>query len=130
MKNILSSFLFLIVLLLSPQLFAQNPTVEIAEVIQKGETIEFSLSSTTQFYVGGNIYILHIGKTEFKLSKQSDEEDKSTLTFFIPLNDFNNLKNKDAIWLTYGNIVKNNSGTKEEIENICKECPRTCWCLG
>jgi hypothetical protein len=104
----------------------ENVKIEITKVQLNNKTVEFTVTSTKPFYVGGNIHILHIGKNDFKHSKQG----KYTLTFLIPLADFNSLTEGTDVWLSYGKISVNNEVDKSTIENMCKQNSNVCWSLG
>ncbi len=101
---------------------------QIHSVVQKNQTVEFTISSTKSFYVGGNIHILHIGDKQFRLSKQTKGK-VNTITFLIPEGDFNNLVEGNNIYMTYGQLF-NSPPNEEEAKKLSATCPNTFWTLG
>lgn len=108
--------------------FAQSASI--TKIIQNGERIELTISNSQPFYVGGNIYILHIGKTDFSLSKQNNRDGKGAITFYIPVAEFNNLIEGDYIWMSYGNKFKKAPDPTIDPAKFCKKNSKTSWALG
>ncbi len=104
-----------LVLSFSGKAFAQEKIVKsIATVKADGEFIDFTLTSPKPFIFGNNRYILHIGKTDFYRNKQSfDHDRRGSMTFFIPVADFNALQDSAAIYLTYGQPSTDNNDLEE-----------------
>ncbi len=128
MKNISKLFLGVAILLsVSGNVFAQQKIAKsIASVKEDGDFIYFSLTSPKPFIFGNNRYILHIGSTDFFRNKQSINRDRTgSMTFLIPVADFNMLKDGAAIYLTYGQPSTDNN----DLEELSKaDVP--CWSLG
>lgn len=120
--------LFLTTLCFTLRGFAQEVHSEITSVMQNDNTVEFSISSNKVFYTGDNLYILHVGTEEFKLSKQYKTDAGGIITFLIPLEDFNALAEAAFIWMSYGEKIKN--GNEAEIEKLSKEYPGIFYSLG
>ncbi len=118
-------------LFISQKSLAQDKgKIEVLSAKQKGETVEFSILSTTPFYVGGNMHILHICNKEFKLSKLINKDEQHIMTFFIPASEFNSLTDGENIWLTYGEPVNRTKEKKKVLEVMSKDASRTCWEVG
>ena len=108
----------------------EKAKTEITSVKQNGQTIEFIIASDKPFYVGGNIHILHIGSKDFTHSRQTKNNGKGTLTFLIPITDFNSLTEDDNVWISYGNLLKETPDEKTDIKAMCEKSPQKCWYLG
>lgn len=102
---------------------------EITSVRQNAETVEFTIESTKPFYVGGNVHILHIGNKDFTRSKQTKKDGKGTLTFLIPLAEWNALTDGADMWMTYGNLFKISPDQNTDIKSLCAKSPSKCWYL-
>jgi hypothetical protein len=115
----------------SENTFAQEKAkTEITSVIQNAQTVEFAIESTTPFYYGGNVHILHIGNKDFKMYKQTKRDGKGQLTFLIQISEWNTLVNGDDVWVSYGNIFKTSPDQNIDIKALCEKAPQKCWYLG
>ncbi len=104
----------------------EKAVTKIAFVKHNKEIINFTLTSSKPFIFGGNRYMLYIGDKDFTRYEQSKNNGKGTLTFFIPAEDFNALKEGASIYLSYGRVT--NGGT-QDLEEVSKQS-RRCWSLG
>lgn len=129
MKNLTVLFFSLAVMLCFPvHLPAQvKQNMEMASAARVGDRVELTLTSQKPFFVGGNRYILYIGDKEFYLNKQSARNGRGTLTFLIPADDFNDLNDGGAVYLTYGKVFRNDDA--QDREGMSKLSPM-CWSLG
>jgi len=119
---------FLLFLFSCPNLFAQaTQGTFVLEAIQKGEQVELTISSDKPFYVGGNVHVLHIGKSTYAHTRQSKGGAKYFMTFLIPHIDYLLFSESDAVWMTYGNPA---TGEKMDIKALAKEFPGIFWDLG
>ena len=110
--------------------FAQEKAkTEITNVKQNAQTVEFTVESSTPFYYGGNVHILHIGNKDFSHSKQSKTDGKGKLVFLIPVADWNALTDGTDVWVTYGNLFKTSNDEQTDIKALCENSPK-CWYLG
>lgn len=109
---------------------ASAQSAAITKIIQNGERMELTVSDSKEFYVGGNIYILHVGKKDFSLSKQNNRDGKGAITFYIPVAEFNALTEGDYIWMSYGNKFKKTPDPSVDPAKFCKKNPKKCWALG
>jgi hypothetical protein len=125
MKTLFCSLLLL--LSFSVNVFAQQKIEKnIASVKSNGEFVDFNLSSPRPFIFGNNRYILHIGNADFYRNKQTINPDRTgSMTFLIPISDFNALKDGAAIYLTYGQPTTDNN----DLEELSKGA-LPCWSLG
>lgn len=105
-----------------------NHKSQIHSVVKNEKTVEFTISSTKPFYVGGNIHVLHIGDKEFRLSKQTKGK-LNTITFFIPESDFNALTEGANVYMVYGQPFKKQP-TDQEIELYSTQFPNSFWSFG
>ncbi|MCX6294766.1 MAG: hypothetical protein NTX97_01660 [Bacteroidetes bacterium] len=127
-KNTILLILFLS-LIYSENFFAQS-NAAISKIIQKGQRVELTITASKPFYVGGNMHILHIGNKDFTHYKQTKKNGKGILTFLIPIEDFNSLVQGDVVWMSYGNLLKENPGENINIEEMCKTNPQKLWYFG
>lgn len=126
-----SIFILLWIMGLQSCIAQDKAKLSVTGITQKeAETMELTITSDKPFQYGDNIHILHIGKKEFSLSKQSKQEGKGILTFFIPSAEFNALAEGSKMWLTYGQKVRTGSADKEEkLDELSGQNPK-CWKLG
>lgn len=129
--------LFLIILFCLSSIFCINikstaqtlPKSTIGSVYKSSEAVEFSVAATEPFYVGGNVFILHIGDSSFDLYRQTDIDGKGNLDFIIPINQFYLLKESTPIFLTYGKVF-NDGASAEEKQTVAQTVPELCQYLG
>jgi len=122
-KSIVLFFSLLAVFFIPGRSVAQEKAkVEITTAQQKGNTVEFTLTSAKKFIVGGNVYVLHVGDKTFSHYKQS----MHSLSFLIPSGDFNNLSDGANVYLTYGN----ENEPERSLEAMSKPGQGPCWSLG
>jgi hypothetical protein len=128
MQKLIVLFFCLLAIMFFPDrsVAQEKAKVEIVSARQKGNTVLFTVASSGNFIVGGNVYVLHIGDKTFSHYKQSVAHGKGSLAFLIPAADFNNLKEGANIYLTYGN--KNE--TEKGMEEMSKPGQGPCWALG
>ena len=127
MKKI-ATLLFGIIIVLSfsqVALAQEKAKTKISLIKQNEKNVTFTVTSTKEFYVGGNKHVLHIGGKHFDLYEQNNDEGKGTLTFFIPKNDFNSLKDGMPVYLVYGEIEEG-----QNLDELCKQTYSPCWSLG
>lgn len=129
MRKLSLLFIACISFIFSKSALAQQDA-SITKIIQNGQRMELTVSSSIPFYVGGNIHILHIGKKDFALSKQSNKDGKGVITFYIPVEEFNALTEGEYIWMSYGNKFDKAPDPLLDPAKFCKENPKTCWALG
>lgn len=129
MKNLIIVLVSLCGIFYFPNAIAQQVhKARIGTVKQKNNTIEFTVTSSVPFYVGGNVYVLHIGNKTFRLSEQtSDDKNRGYLKFFIPVDEYNKLKEGNAVYLTYGYMHTNE---EQEVLAVSKKDPDRCWQVG
>ncbi|MBA3971668.1 MAG: hypothetical protein H0X46_05895 [Bacteroidetes bacterium] len=125
---------FILILLTSLSLLSfskvsSQDKASITKVLLNGQRIELTITSSKPFYVGGNVHILHIGKKDFSLSKQSNLDGKGIITFYIPTEEFNALPEGEDVWMTYGDKFKKRT-EKRDPAVFCKKNPKVCWFLG
>jgi hypothetical protein len=117
--NVLAAVLF------SASIMAQEKAqTKLTSVKQSGETVRFSLTSSKPFIFANNRYVLYVGTKEFFGLEQSKKDGKGYMTFIIPLSDFNNLKDGDGMYLSYGKV----DAEAVNMEELAKG--RRCWGLG
>ena len=110
---------------------AQIPHVMKVSAIDQAENniVLYTVTSTEAFYTGGNIYILHIGDSEFRHSTQSQTDSENKFNFLIPQGVFDQLEEGKDVWVSYGEIVKSGSDIRN-VQDFCKENSKRCWYLG
>lgn len=129
MRKISLLFIVCFTLILSDKALAQSDAA-ITKIIQNGARIELTVAASQAFYVGGNVYVLHIGKKDFSLSKQNNRDGKGSITFYIPTEEFNVLTEGDYVWMSYGNKFKKAPDPSVDPATFCKKNPKKCWALG
>ena len=105
----------------------EKAKAEIATLKKQDAIVYFKITANKPFITGGNVYVLHIGNQLFAHSKQAKEQGKGSITFFIPIADFNKLTDGATIYLTYGN---NTHADDLKLENLSKQEYYPCWFLG
>ncbi len=102
-KKLLPGTLLLGTLLLAPIVVncQTESSISLTAIETQDEIVEVSLTSNTDFIVGGNRYILHIGGSHFKYSKHPKTNLK-TITFLIPKADFAVLQDGQPMVIAYG----------------------------
>jgi hypothetical protein len=129
-KGALSAFFTVLFSLTTLSTYAQAvPHARISTVVQKSQTIEFTIESSEAFYVGGNVFLLQIGQTIFHKYNQTDVDGKGKLTYLIPMVDFAKLSDGEAMYITYGELFAPNAST-QEMQTICIDNPNTAKYLG
>ncbi|MES2702552.1 MAG: hypothetical protein V4649_07935 [Bacteroidota bacterium] len=98
----------------------------ITSVKQKNAaTVAFTVTSSGDFIMGNNKYVLHIGENTFDLYEQYSNEGTGALTFLIPAADFKALHNGTTMYLTYGDAEG-----EQTMEALSKDGHYPCWNLG
>ena len=129
-NKVMPLFILFFLLLSSVKVSAQAlPAATIKKVKQVNNTVEFTVASSSAFYVGNNIFILRIGKRSFDLSRQENIDDKGLLTFLIPADQYFSLFEGEKIFLTYGQLLPDESVDSELME-VCSRQPDACQHLG
>jgi hypothetical protein len=100
---------------------------KIGQIKQETDKVTMTVTSSKEFYVGGNVHILYLGDKSFSLYDQQNEDGRGMLKFYIPTEDFNAIKDGVRVYMSYGELVLEEG---ESVEDVCKEnfCP--CWSLG
>ncbi|MES2701591.1 MAG: hypothetical protein V4649_03080 [Bacteroidota bacterium] len=129
---------YLLLLLTAVALFAR-PTESVAKnrikmkvhnVDKKEKNVVVTVNCSTDFYVGSDVYVLYIGSRFFDLSEQDISNPyKHRIKFFVPLADYNKLKDRTPMFLTYGYLDDENR-KEEKIAALCKQNNRKYWSLG
>ena len=83
-------------------ILAQNATVTYSDIKQANDFVEITLTTSEPLYDGARRYVLHIADQHFMKSKHKIVAGKSTLTFYLPLSDYQKLPNKAPMILAYG----------------------------
>jgi len=129
MKNtfVLIAALFILCLSAGNVAAQDKQKAKISLLKQEGKTVTLTVTSNNEFYMGGNMHILHIGDMDFKLYDQDNIDGKGYLKFFIPVNDYKALKDGTKVYLSYGELSLEPG---QNIEELCSQkfCP--CWSLG
>lgn len=105
----------------------QKQKARISSVKQKGNTVFLTVASAKEFYMGNNKHILYIGRQQFDLYDQINEEGKGELRFHIPSTEFKKMTAGAPVYLSYGELDIEEG---ETVGDICGQdlCP--CWSLG
>jgi hypothetical protein len=107
----------------------QKPVINIVSAKQSGQTVAFTVHSNKEFYVGGNVYILHIGNRQFAHSEQSVSEDgKGVLSFLIPATDYAQLADGAKAYVTYGQLLEEEDSNA--YATLSTQTNVRCWYVG
>lgn len=122
---------FLLVLLSGVQKAeAQIPaSTVIGSVLTQANEVEFAINANEPFYVGSNVFVLHIGAKAYDRFRQTDIDGKGTLVFLIPKNEFQTMSNGLDIYLSYGDFWAEDAD-ENEILDACKASPDKARYLG
>lgn len=132
MLNRLYYFIFLLSLWMADaaNVHAQvNSKATIGNIFKVGENVEFAINAPEPFYVGGNVFVLHIGQLYTDRYRQTDADAKGTLTFIIPESQYSQLKEGLSIYLSYG-VFWTEQATEEEALDACNGSPDKAKYLG
>jgi hypothetical protein len=106
-----------------------NSKATIGNVVRIGQNVEFTINAPEPFYVGGNVFVLHIGQFYTDRYRQTDVDGKGTLTFIIPDSQYSQLKEGLSIYLSYG-VFWAEEATDDEALDACKGSPDKAKYLG
>lgn len=122
--------LFWISFLYIHPLQAQQPQgVSLDSIFSEANTLYFVIRSESPFYMGNNMYVLHIGSNDYTYSKQQDSPEAGLITFFIPEQSFYLTEAGALLWLSYGRSPFIDPAP-DDIENYCNQNPTKAWLLG
>jgi len=82
---------------------AQAVTAEVTRIEHKGDTWEIELRSASEFPMGAQPLVLHIGSQSFKRSRQL--RDLKRVVFFLDAAQYASLVDGDAMSVTYGDAA-------------------------
>lgn len=96
-----------------------------ATIEKKGSaTVSIVVTSSQDFLMGNNRYVLHIGNAQFDRYLQGQDEDNRKLVFLVPVDAYNQLSQGASMYLVYGDV------DEQQIETLCKDSNFPCWSLG
>jgi hypothetical protein len=129
MKRILQLLMMLGVLgaATQPTAAQDKQKARIGQIKQEKDKVTVTVTSSKEFYVGGNVHILYMGDKSYSLYDQQNEDGKGLLKFYVPAEEFRAIKDGSRVYMSYGELVLEEG---EKVEDVCKEnfCP--CWSLG
>ena len=115
-KKLKNAGLLFLFFFLTSAVFAQSANAVAVSLItldDDQETVRVSIKTSESFNVGANRYVLHIGGRHF-LMNEHPEGSLSEIVFFVPLSDYETLKDQSRIILVYGfyhdNTLKDGEG--------------------
>ncbi len=109
----------------------EKAKIKIANARQKGQTVSLTLSSSKPLRVGGNRYVLHIGAKDFVRSQQTKTKGKGTISFLIPIDEFNKLNDGEIMYMSYGNLMSEGElPTEQQLTDLTNSPTEQCWSLG
>jgi len=105
----------------------EKQKVKMSLLKQAGPNVTLTITSPSEFYIGGNTHVLYIGNKHFLLHDQDNENGKGILKFYIPSEDFKKIADGSRVYLSYGLLE---AESEQELQDMCKQkfCP--CWELG
>ncbi len=77
----------------------EKQTAKISLIKQTRNTVTVTITSPSEFYIGGNTHILYVGNKHFDLNQEMNKEGKGMLQFYMPANEFHALKNGRKMYL-------------------------------
>lgn len=129
MKKILHLLLLLVVMgtSIQPTAAQDKQKAKIGQIKLENDKVTVTVTSSKEFYVGGNVHILYLGDKSYSLYDQQNEDGKGMLKFYVPVDEFKSIKDGARVYMSYGELVLEEG---ETVEDVCKEnfCP--CWSLG
>ena len=129
MKRILRLLMLLVVMgaTIHPTVAQEKQKAKIGQIRQENDKVTVTVTSSKEFYVGGNVHILYMGDKSYSLYDQQNEDGKGMLKFYVPAEEFRAIKDGSRVYMSYGELVLEEG---EKVEDVCKEnfCP--CWSLG
>jgi hypothetical protein len=129
MKRILRLLMLLVVMgaTIHPTVAQEKQKAKIGQIRQENDKVTVTVTSSKEFYVGGNVHILYMGDKSYSLYDQQNEDGKGLLKFYVPSEEFRAIKDGSRVYMSYGELVLEEG---EKVEDVCKEnfCP--CWSLG
>ncbi len=128
MRNIIALLLVAFACLYGdPSIAQEKQKARVSQIQQKGNTVTMTVTSDGEFYIGGNVHVLHIGSKHYDLYDQDNVNGKGILKFYVPAGEFLALKNGTKMFLTYGEAGTDN---ELELEAFSKDKEMRCWALG
>jgi hypothetical protein len=103
-----------------------SPGIEL-RTERQGTQTAFILDFASPFYVGNNVYVLHIGDQSFEQSTQIIEAGKAKMVFQLPDQVFSSLEPGRKIWLSYGRIT---NIPESQLADLSERMPQYCRILG
>ena len=124
MKRILQLLMMLGVLgaATQPTAAQDKQKARIGQIKQEKDKVTVTVTSSKEFYVGGNVHILYMGDKSYSLYDQQNEDGKGLLKFYVPAEEFRAIKDGSRVYMSYGELVLEEG---EKVEDVCKEnfCP-------
>lgn len=105
------------------------PIAKMQNVIIVQDHIELEVVAKTPFYVGANVFVLHIGDFSFDRYHQADIDNKGSLKFILSKEEYDQLQNGAPLFLSYGRLFDDQLPISER-NLIAKESPDLCQNLG
>ena len=128
-KTFYSLLLICLLTCFSNTLISQS-NATISSIKQNGKQYEITITSNKTFYVGGNTHVLHIGKKDFSLNKQINENGHGTIIFYVTEDEFNSLADGETIWMSYGNKIKQSITENIDPNTFFNKDTKNDWLLG
>ncbi len=129
MKRILQLLMLSVVMGVTVQdaMSQDKQKAKIGQIKQENDKVTVTVTSSKEFYVGGNVHVLYLGDKSYSLYDQQNEDGKGILKFYVPSEEFRAIKDGARVYMSYGELVLEEG---EKVEDVCKEnfCP--CWSLG
>ncbi|MCC6186871.1 MAG: hypothetical protein IT256_06940 [Chitinophagaceae bacterium] len=132
MKFLLKSIVVLMLNLIvaNAQSFGQSlPVAKLQGLYNVQGIIELAVVAESPFYVGANVFVLHIGDVAFDRYHQTDIDQKGSLRFIMSKEEYSLLQNGAAVFLSYGNLFDEQLPIAER-NRIANESPDLCQYLG
>lgn len=105
----------------------EKQKARIGLIRQNGNTVTLTVTSSTEFYMGGNKHMLYIGTKKYDLYDQNNIDGHGMLKFFLPTADYKAMKNGTPVYLSYGELEVDN---EQQLAEMSKDADTKCWYLG
>ena len=104
-----------------------KPQVHIQAMERAGANVSVSLTASTPFVNADNIYVLHIGSSEFAHYRLVGDSKRNALVYDIPGAAYGEFPEGSPVFLTYGRVKKEGGRPLDELA----QDPKTrCWQVG
>ncbi len=104
-----------------------KPSAHIENIVRAGGNVTVSLTASTPFVNADNIYVLHIGNSEFSHYRLVGTSKQNSLVYNISEAAFREFAEGTPIYLTYGKVKKEGG---RPLDELALDPKTRCWQVG